>query len=787
MKSLWTTIALSVLLKDQVHSFSTCLPSRSISLSTSSVVTSSTSTTFRSPTYHKCAASTLFSSEVDQEDIIADEEQKNEERKLALESLIKTETSVLNIPIESIPPITTSLNSTFAYNTYITNISATLPPNQASTSTLLLSIFNFMCNDFSSKAMKPNTTTLNIVLGAVVRSNQLEKARDLFRSVEKNNYINNENGILVPMELNTISYNILLNGYVHNQDMSRVLSTFQYQIQNKKQNPNIRPNLITLNIVLKAYAKSKQPKKAKQLFDRMESEYNIKPDVVSYTTVIDAHAQSGDTVGAETLLKIMIQKRHSLEQKSDQEYKKSHLEVQPVPPIQTFNAVLNAWSRSREKKAAQRAQNLLTLMVEMSSRKNADPSSIRIPRPNVSSYNTVLNAFSRIGDGLGAEELLDSMMDVDSPLYMETVPPDLISYNTVMSAYGRSGHIKCHDDVIRIMAKMTSNKLRPDVWSYTTLINAYTRSGEKDSPHKVDGIFQKMKDEGITPNVSTYNAIMNTWVKSGEWGSATRAHKLLLEMIEDSNIQNPNVRTFTIVIDAFAKSRERNAALKAQELLQYMEKQYETTHDSNLQPNVQTYTAVINAWGRSEEEGKARRALEVLNHMKDCYEKGKNNQIRPNVFSYNAVLNACAYTYGDDQEKDETFRTACHVFDELRNLKNMDENNEDSGPEGNYFRANHVTYGTFLQVCARLMPKGESMSRRTIVEAIFRKCCQDGQVGAYALDQLWEAAPRDLYWALLEEGGVGDKVRRRTWGDEEMVTVADLPAKWTRNVKERVR
>jgi len=722
-----------------------------------------------------------------------DEVESNEERRKALQLHIEEEASNLQIPTGVIPKVPSILNTTFAYNSYLTSITNDVQPDYANASMLLLSIFYFMCNNHQKKSLKPNVSTFNMILASLVKSDDVETAEQIFETIENDNL---RDSCEISIKPNTISYNTLLNSYAQNRNVNKVQLLFQHQVHNQHRRKQATPNLITLNTVLKSYARSHQSKKAKDLLDSMQSQYNIYPDVVSFTTVIDAFALAKDAVRAENVLKGMIQKQQSNTQSP-------HFQ-QPIPTIETFNAVLKAWSRSRDKNAAQRAQNLLTLMVEMSSSTSMKQKSnnihmnnrTQIPKPNVLSFNTVLNSYSRVGDGLGAEELLEAMIDKNSPLHIPHVLPDLISYNTVMSAYARSGHMKCHEDVHRIIEKLQNDtstipgleNLSPDVWSYTTLINAYSRCREKNAPYKADEIFQKMKNDGITPNVSAYNALMNAWVKSGEWNPAARAHELLLEMIEDQELENPNAQTFTIVIDAYAKSREKNSAAQAHELLSYMEKLYETTRDPKVQPNVRTYTAVINAWGRSKEVGKAQRALRILNHMKKTYNDGKNDLIQPNVYTYNAILNACAYTYGDEKEKDETFRIACEVFDQLRNLKDSKSSkNNASNEKGNaLYKANHVTYGTFLQVCARLMPKGESMSRRTIVEAIFKKCCKDGQVGSYVLDQLWEAAPTSLYWALLEEGGVEENMaRRRSWGENDIVTIADLPSKWTKNVKER--
>jgi hypothetical protein len=144
--------------------------------------------------------------------------------------------------------------------------------------------------------------------------------------------------------------------------------------------------------------------------------------------------------------------------------------------------------------------------------------------------------------------------------------------------------------------------------------------------------------------------------------------------------------------------------------------------------------------------------------MKELYEAG-NKHLRPNVVAYNAVMNACAFTNGDTRESNRAVEIAHGV---LRDL----ESSEFGTPD-------QVTYGTFLKVCANQMP--ECDSRDKVVEALFQKCCKDGQVGNMVLQQLKSVVKDEHYLRLTG---------RASW---ENVQIEELPAEWWCNVVEGKR
>jgi hypothetical protein len=175
------------------------------------------------------------------------------------------------------------------------------------------------------------------------------------------------------------------------------------------------------------------------------------------------------------------------------------------------------------------------------------------------------------------------------------------------------------------------------------------------------------------------------------------------------------------------------------------------------------FLQVINAISKSKNEGKAQKALRILRQLDKLYQAGDINA-RPTTTSYTAVLNSCAFpAVTDAKSRRKALDTAIFTLQELQ------------GSE--YGKPNSITYGMFFKACANLLPRDDAL-RRMVVEPVFRKACQDGQVGEMVLTHFRHAAPRDLYEELL--GGLCRVKGRR-------VTFEDLPAEWRCNVEEQKR
>jgi hypothetical protein len=146
-----------------------------------------------------------------------------------------------------------------------------------------------------------------------------------------------------------------------------------------------------------------------------------------------------------------------------------------------------------------------------------------------------------------------------------------------------------------------------------------------------------------------------------------------------------------------------------------------------INPDTRSYVAVIKCISQSSDSKKARKALEVFNNMVASYQSGNKAAI-PNVFAYSAVLNSCAFTFGNDIERQDAMDVAVEIMAGISKSRTAN--------------ANHVVNASFLKACASLLPY-EDARRWPIVETMFKKCCRDGQVGEVVLRQLKFAAPSD--------------------------------------------
>lgn len=431
-------------------------------------------------------------------------------------------------------------------------------------------------------------------------------------------------------------------------------------------------------------------------------------------------------------------------------------------------------------------------------------------RPDTITYNSVIHAYARSGgDAHVAEAVLDRMLSlykryhdkvvvfpgyededeeghVESegycPYYWNPAKPNVRTYSSVVDAWAKSGHAEAAiraENILDIMEKTEDEDTWPNTVTYNTVISAWASSDDPDAASHAHRILTQMLDnpyEGAEADIISYNSVLNAWAKHyPPQHGAEQAEKLLLQLEEQqSDGIQPNVMSYTTVMDAW--SRFGNP-LRVQFLLQKME----SASSPHIKPNVYGYTIAISAWARSREIGKARQVLSLLRGM----QMSEEDHVKPTLVSYNSVLNACATTYeGGVEEKVEAWDIAQIVFQELEKL---------SSPS---MAPDHITYGTILKACANLLPYKDNTSerRKCLVEKIFRKCCKDGQVSSGVLFQLRQAAPSDLYRALL--GKYIDSAENKKYDsdheyhyrehDKDVIHRLDvLPKEWRRNVREK--
>lgn len=142
---------------------------------------------------------------------------------------------------------------------------------------------------------------------------------------------------------------------------------------------SVRPNGITYNTCLNAYAKSNEenaPQIAESILSRMElmferGDKHIQPSLISYSTVMNAYAKRGYPYKVESILNVM-----------NERYAKG--EIREQPDIVMFNTAIAAWSKSNDPQAPLRAEKLLKAVMDHKKLK-----------PKTITFNSVLMVWAR--------------------------------------------------------------------------------------------------------------------------------------------------------------------------------------------------------------------------------------------------------------------------------------------------------------------------------------------------------------------------------------------------------
>lgn len=137
---------------------------------------------------------------------------------------------------------------------------------------------------------------------------------------------------------------------------------------------------------------------------------------------VDAWAKSGEGGAAATRAEAILQHMNTLYQKG------GHDSLRPTTGI--FNAVINAWARSREQIAPMRAEQILEWMDKLHRNGNLDI------QPDKYTFNTVIHAWAKLGGKEAAEKaqsLLDSMHRMNRAGNMHA-KPDTITVSGAMNS-----------------------------------------------------------------------------------------------------------------------------------------------------------------------------------------------------------------------------------------------------------------------------------------------------------------------------------------------------------------
>lgn len=427
------------------------------------------------------------------------------------------------------------------------------------------------------------------------------------------------------------------------------------------------------------------------------------------------------------------------------------------------NEIMYAWSHtpSIDKENALAVESLLKRVIDerRAGNINADLT--------VEDYNCLLEGWAKAGQGPAAaercEQILTAMQE-QGPL------PDMDSFKATLMAWRQASQqvsfapIRAQrilEWMIRLYQQGENEAALPDADCFDLVLQTWSRSGLEQAPtqaEKILGVMERLYEStGLTklkPRTLSFNAVLAAWAKSGAPESGKRSADILsfMELLEsqgDTTVA-PDSASYCTVMGSLSKSADRVLAAKmADAFLSHVTERY--AEGKPIVPDTILFNTAMGCWAKANVSGSYRRARSILDRQLGLYQAGCR-QSRPDVYGYTSVIASCAAESGDKMEKAKAFDVALMTFRELQSHA------EDS--------PNHVTYGTMLKACGRLLPLSSPMRKRW-VQRIFQNCCENGCVGDMVVARLREAATPDVYKTLMN----GYKKR-------------DLPSEWTENVHE---
>jgi len=395
---------------------------------------------------------------------------------------------------------------------------------------------------------------------------------------------------------------------------------------------------------------SKAEQQATEVLNTMgkRADIDLKLYAECHSLVIDAWSKSKKKNAAEKAETILEQ----------MESLKCTLDENMLPKLADYKAVLKAWGKSRKTHAGKRADKIFNRMIDFS--RNEDNCNLY---PDQFTYNLLMKVWAKSREkesSKRAEEILQ-MMETQFLAGDKNSEPDIISYTTVINALARNGGknaAKRAEDILYRMNSLSEKgqlAAKPDTMAWNTVLSVYSTGNMPRAGRKCEKLLMRMEhlcidnDSNAKPDTCTFNSVLNAYANSCEEDATRKAEKLLKRMEKlyangDKDLK-PDITTYNTVLKVYANNANVESMHNAEKLLRRLEENNEK-HIHFIKPDTVSYNTVIAGWANSGMPLGARNAENLLNRMSK-YALCGNKNAQPDTTTYNSVINAWSKTQAD--------------------------------------------------------------------------------------------------------------------------------------------
>ncbi|KAG2241572.1 hypothetical protein Bca52824_096442 [Brassica carinata] len=259
-------------------------------------------------------------------------------------------------------------------------------------------------------------------------------------------------------------YNALITAHLHTRDKAKALEKVLGYFDKMKGMERCQPNVVTYNILLRAFAQAGKVDQVNALFKDLDMSA-VSPDVYTFNGVMDAYGKNGMIKEMESVLTRM----RSNECK---------------PDIITFNLLIDSYGKKQEfEKMEQTFKTRLRDKAEWVFQKMNDMNYA----PSFITYECMIMMYGYCGSVSRAREVFEEVVESERVLKASTL-------NAMLDVYCLNG---LHMEADKLFYNASAFRVHPDASTYKLLYKAYTKADMKEH---VQMLMKKMERDGIVPN-----------------------------------------------------------------------------------------------------------------------------------------------------------------------------------------------------------------------------------------------------------------------------------------------
>eukprot|EP00761_Pharyngomonas_kirbyi_P008473 gb/GECH01008484.1/.p1 GENE.gb/GECH01008484.1/~~gb/GECH01008484.1/.p1 ORF type:complete len:592 (+),score=157.34 gb/GECH01008484.1/:1-1776(+) len=341
----------------------------------------------------------------------------------------------------------------------------------------------------------------------------------------------------------------------------------------------IEPDTHTYTALISACAVCKDAERAKEVAIQMKKESELKPNIWTYAALLNAYVNSGDSIAALRLLKLMerrgpkpdqvaystvikgLIKERYMEQAWDVYYRARAELGQDDPDEVLITTMINAAAEEGETEKAFSVFNEMEIMAMF---------------PTEVTFNALIKACSH------RPEMLDKAFETATKMRLNGFKLNLYSYNSLLRGCALAQNVPRAKEVLETM---NQNGVVPNEFTYQNMLACYAHCMQKDFEKQntyiaeAEVLFKRMSSNNLNISVVTLNCMLNVYTSALR---LNRAQAFFDTQYKARGIQQ-DATTYKHLIEMYAGSRR---LLEAESLFKQMQQE-------GITPKYGTYRALF--------------------------------------------------------------------------------------------------------------------------------------------------------------------------------------------------